>query len=250
MKINKFKKISSNKYKIFFDNNTITLYEDVILKYNLLYKKDIDGDLLIEINKENYGAGIYDTAVKYIGIRMRSEKEITEYLLRKKYDEKDIRNTINKLINNNLINDELFAKSFINDKLNFTNDGLNKIKLDLSKLGVNDDIINSSCIKVDNNVIFSKLEKIINKEIKLNDKLPITKLKNKIINRCINLGYSYEDINDILDNINLKSNSNIKSEYDKLYKKYSIKYEGYKLNEIIKSKLYSKGYTIEEINNI
>ena len=250
MKINKYKKISSNKYKVFFDNYTITLYEDVILKYNLLYKKEIDNDLLIQINKDNYNASIYDSAIKYIGIRMRSKKEIYEYLLKKKYEVKDINNTMNKLINNNLINDSLFAKCFINDKLNLTNDGLNKIKLDLSKLGVEESIINSSCLLIDKDVIINKLEKIINKEIKLNSKLPITKLKNKIISRCINLGYSYDDINNIINNINLKSNSDIKNEYDKLYKKYSTKYEGYKLNEVIKSKLYAKGYTIDEINNI
>ena len=40
MKINKFKKIGSNKYKIYFDNESLIVYEDVILKYNLLYKKE------------------------------------------------------------------------------------------------------------------------------------------------------------------------------------------------------------------
>ena len=40
MKINKFKKIGSNKYKIYFDNESLIVYEDVILKYNLLYKSN------------------------------------------------------------------------------------------------------------------------------------------------------------------------------------------------------------------
>ena len=76
MKINKFKKVGTNKYKIYFDNDILTVYEDVILKYNLLYKKDIDDDLLHEINKDNFKASIYDTAIKYISIRMRSVKEL------------------------------------------------------------------------------------------------------------------------------------------------------------------------------
>jgi len=66
MKINKFKKIGTNKYKIFFDNDTLTIYEDVILKYNLLYKKEVSNELLVEINKDNYKASIYDIALKYI----------------------------------------------------------------------------------------------------------------------------------------------------------------------------------------
>mgnify|MGYP003539172735 CR=1 FL=1 len=33
-------------------------------------------------------------------------------------------------------------------------------------------------------------------------------------------------------------------------KKYSNKYEDYKLKSVLKSKLYQKGYTIEEINKV
>ena len=40
MKINKFKKVGKSKYKIIFDNTDITLYEDVILKYDLLIKSE------------------------------------------------------------------------------------------------------------------------------------------------------------------------------------------------------------------
>ena len=41
MHINKFKKVGKNKYKIFLDTTEVTLYEDIILKYDLLLKKDI-----------------------------------------------------------------------------------------------------------------------------------------------------------------------------------------------------------------
>ncbi len=130
MKINKFKKISSNKYKLFLEDNTIIVYEDIIIKYNLLYKKDIDDKLIKKIEEDNYKYSIYDVAIKYIEVRMRSEKEMYEYLKNKEYNIKDIENTINKLKNSNLINDDLFSKSYINDKINLSNNGLNKIKND------------------------------------------------------------------------------------------------------------------------
>ena len=131
MRINKFKKVGTNKYRIYFDNNSLLLYEDVILKYNLLYKKDIDSDLLLEIDKENLKASIYDVSLKYISIRMRSIKEMREYLNRKKFDNKDIEDTINKLINNGLLDNKKFAISFVNDKIHLTNNGIDKIKNDL-----------------------------------------------------------------------------------------------------------------------
>ncbi len=250
MKINKFKKIGSNKYKIYFDNESLIVYEDVILKYNLLYKKDIDNDLLIEINKENYKSSIYDVSIKYISVRMRSKKELEEYLKKKKYDQKDIEETIKRLQSQDLLNDEKFAKSYINDKLYLTNYGLTKIKNDLLKLGVEEYIIDVIVNNIDLQVINDKLSKIIDKELKINSKLPTNKLNNKIINRCINLGYNYEDILNILNDKNIEGNSNIEYDYKKIYEKYKNKYDEYKLNAVIKSKLYQKGYTIDEINNI
>lgn len=250
MKINKFKKIGSNKYKIYFDNESLIVYEDVILKYNLLYKKDIDNDLLIEINKENYKSSIYDVSIKYISVRMRSKKELEEYLKKKKYDQKDIEETIKRLQSQDLLNDEKFAKSYINDKLYLTNYGLTKIKNDLLKLGVEEYIIDAIVNNIDLQVIDDKLSKIIDKELKINSKLPTNKLNNKIINRCINLGYNYEDILNILNDKNIEGNSNIEYDYKKIYEKYKNKYDEYKLNAVIKSKLYQKGYTIDEINNI
>ena len=250
MKINKFKKIGSNKYKIYFDNESLIVYEDVILKYNLLYKKDIDNDLLIEINKENYKSSIYDVSIKYISVRMRSKKELEEYLKKKKYDQKDIEETIKRLQSQDLLNDEKFAKSYINDKLYLTNYGLTKIKNDLLKLGVEEYIIDAIVNNIDLQVINDKLSKIIDKELKINSKLPTNKLNNKIINRCINLGYNYEDILNILNDKNIEGNSNIEYDYKKIYEKYKNKYDEYKLNAVIKSKLYQKGYTIDEIYNI
>ena len=247
MKINKFKKIGSNKYKIYFDNESLIVYEDVILKYNLLYKKDIDNDLLIEIN---YKSSIYDVSIKYISVRMRSKKELEEYLKKKKYDQKDIEETIKRLQSQDLLNDEKFAKSYINDKLYLTNYGLTKIKNDLLKLGVEEYIIDVIVNNIDLQVINDKLSKIIDKELKTNSKLPTNKLNNKIINRCINLGYNYEDILNILNDKNIEGNSNIEYDYKKIYEKYKNKYDEYKLNAVIKSKLYQKGYTIDEINNI
>ena len=77
MKILKFKKQSKDKYKLYLDDNSeITLYEDVIIKNNLLITKQIDKKLLDDLEKENNDRKAYILAVNYISIKMRSIKEI------------------------------------------------------------------------------------------------------------------------------------------------------------------------------
>lgn len=249
MNINKFKKIGSNKYKVYIDNEPITLYEDIILKYDLLYKKDIEKKILDKIKQENKEFSIYDFAVKYIDIRLRSEKEIRKYLQDKEFDNKSINDVIKTLTNQNLINDNLFCKSFINDKLNLTNWGNNKIKQELLKLGISEEIIEKS-IDIEKDILVDRIKSISEKEIKINTQVPKFKLRNQIINKCMKLGYDYEDILNVVDNIKIDSKANIKKEYEKLYDKYKKKYEGTKLILFLKNKLYQRGYTIDEINNI
>ena len=249
MNINKFKKISNNKYKVFIDDKVLILYEDIKLKYELLYKKSIDYKLLEKIEKENKEYSIYDIAIKYITVRLRSKKEMIEYLKSKDFTNKSINLAIEKLTSQNIINDDLFCKSFINDKINLTNWGINKIKGELEKLGI-DEVTISKNMNISNDVLIKRIETIINKELKINIKVPTYKLKNKIVTKCISLGYNYENILEVLNDIDIKSESDIKKEYEKLYKKYSNKYDGNKLNIFIKNKLYQRGYSIEDINNI
>ena len=79
MKITKLKKLSNGKYKIELSNgDKITTYDEVILKYNLLYKKEIDMSLIKDLTQDNNYYDNYNKAIKFIGIRFRSTYEITK----------------------------------------------------------------------------------------------------------------------------------------------------------------------------
>ena len=110
MKINKFKKVGKNKYKIIFDNTDLTLYEDVILKYDLLIKKEVDLDLIDKIIEENKYEDAFETSLSYIEIKMRNRKEIIDYLRKKEFNEKHINYALDKLDKLNLLNDKKYIE--------------------------------------------------------------------------------------------------------------------------------------------
>ena len=198
MKIIKYEKKGNNTYKIYLENNqSINLYEDVIIKNNLLYKKEIDTSLLEKLDKDNSKEDIYNKCVKYISVRIRSIHEIKEYLKRKEVDNNLIDNTIDKLINNNLLNDEQFTKAFINDKLNFTTMGPYRIEQELKKHKIDSNIIYKYLNDIDDEVIDNKINKQITKLMKSTRKKQ--NLRNKIYTNLLTLGYSNEMI---LRNIN------------------------------------------------
>ena len=81
MKIIKYRKKKSNIYEITLSNNDkISLYDDVILKYELLLKKDITDKLLKEVITYNSFIESYHVSLKYINSKLRTEKEIRNKL--------------------------------------------------------------------------------------------------------------------------------------------------------------------------
>ena len=139
MKINKFKKVGKSKYKIIFDNTDITLYEDVILKYDLLIKSEVDIDLIDKIIKENEHYDAFYSALNYIEIKMRNKKEIISYLKKKEFNDEIINETINKLEKLNLLNSKSYIQAFVNDKINLSSDGPYKIKKSVLEFDFNEE---------------------------------------------------------------------------------------------------------------
>ena len=244
MKIEKIVKLKNGKYKLYLDSkDVITTYDEVILKNNLLFNKEIDNELYSKIINENNYYELLDSCIKRISKRLRSEKEIKNYLEQKTNDIHLIEYIINELKQNNYINDILFTKAYLSDKLTLTNSGINKIKSELYNLGIEEEIINDV---VENNNIkndYKKLENMIKKKIKLNNKYSNNYLKQKILNDMINLGYDREEIINIIDQ-NIKDDKDIyEKEYKKLYEKLKKKYQGKELEYQINQRLYRKGFT-------
>ena len=134
MEIQKFKKIGKSKYKITLDNSDLILYEDIILKYNLLVKKKISLKDINNYLNENKYYEVYYNALSHTNHKMRCEEELRNYLSHKGYDKDNIEKVIDQLIKQNIINDELYINSYINDKIYLTNDGPDKIKNNLLNL--------------------------------------------------------------------------------------------------------------------
>ena len=252
MKINKVEKLKDGKYKIYFDDEFIITYDNVILENNLLYKKEIDDSLYSKMILDTKYFDQYNKVVKYILKRRRSEKEVIEYINKYFEDlkEEDINKIIIKLKQTNLINDLEYCKAFINDKINLGKLGINKIRIELLGQNIPIEIIEQELSNVDRDILNLRLEKMIKKRINSNRKYSNNHLRQKLLSEMINLGYSKDIIQELIDK-NLKDEETIlKEEFLKSYKIFSKKYEGDALYNMIRKKLLSKGFELYKINEL
>jgi len=203
MKIEKYELTKKNIYNVYLSNGEVLeLNGKVITDNELLIKKDIDNELYDKLKRDNTICILVNTSVKYIDRRLRSINELRDYLKNKEEDTIIIEEVIDKLIDYKYLDDDRFTKAFIKDKLNFTNWGDYKIKNELKRLGVNEEIIYNNISNIDDNIFYERINKIIDKDISINKKYSGIKLKNKIYNHLLTLGYSKEKVISIINNYN------------------------------------------------
>lgn len=246
MKIIKYRKMAGGKYKVTTDSLDLVLYEEVILKYNLLITKEIDPLDPEKISNDNMYYEVYYSALNSIKSTFRSVYDMRVLLNKKEYPTDMIDAVIDKLLEQGYLNDLSFTKAFINNQMITTNKGPNKIKQELLEHKVDCDI-DKELEVFDTDSQLEKIEKLANRFYKSNRNRGGNVLKQKITNDLYNYGYSGNLIDKVLSSFDFSNDKDLaKKEYDKLYRKLSRKYSGSELDRKIKEKMYMKGLKYEE----
>ena len=249
MQILKWKKEQKNLYTAFLNNHSeISIYEELVLKYDLLLKKNISDKELEKIKKENFLLEGYYEALKYLTRKMRSRKEVDDFLKRKEYSKECRDFVLEKLKKEGYINDQKFLEAFLHDQLTLTLYGPFKIKKELEKLGILD---YSLLDEISDKVWQERILKIVKKREKSQKKESEKLFKKKLEMYIYSYGYSMSMIESILENYSIKIDENVLlKEKEKYLKKLSSKYDGNALVWQVKRKLYQRGYSSEEIEKI
>lgn len=244
MIIEKFSKQKNGMYLLILGNgNKVKIHENLILKYGLLLTKQVDDSLLEKLYQENQVYEVYSIALKYLNNRLRSKKELNLYLSKKGYSIDVIQSVLNMLEEQSYLSDITYANSYVHDRILMSNYGPNKIRLELEQNGISYEVIDQVLIPFNESLESEKIQKLVDKQIKLNHNKGSILLKRKIQSYLLNLGYSSTLINQTLSDKKLVDDDIAKHEYNKLYTKLSKKYSGRELEYKIKQKMYQKGFT-------
>lgn len=133
-------KKDKNRANIILDGSYYcALNIETVVKHNLKKGIMIDEKLLDDYQLESEKSNAYNMVLKLISTRYKTQKEIYVYLQEKGYLPVVIFYVINKLNEYHFIDDEKYAESYVAHKIQ--KDGGLKIKQELLKKGVSEDII-------------------------------------------------------------------------------------------------------------
>ena len=172
------------------------LMAEVQYKYGLTEGMSIDENYIRKVLMDEEQSKSNNCALHFLSYRQRTEKEIVDKLKEKGFEDKVIDNTLIYLKNYGLIDDMEFAKSFMKDKINLNKQGPKRIKYELYKKGISQEIINEVLAEDDNE--YNRALELAKRKLssyKKDDKNAIYRKLGGFLQRR---GYSYDCIHSVL----------------------------------------------------
>ena len=137
-------------------------------------------------------------AIKYIMYKMRTSKEVYDKLLELGFSTEIINRVIADLEQLEYINDEEYAKKFIESNKKSKKISKSMIKLKLKNKGIDGEIIEKYLEKLAVSD-FDAIEKVLIKK-KFSDDLPFEE-KNRILAYCVRKGFSLDEVLKVIKEI-------------------------------------------------
>ncbi|MBE6184170.1 recombination regulator RecX [Heyndrickxia ginsengihumi] len=245
-------KNNPERYNIFLDGQyRFSVDEEVLARFQLLKGKEISSFELDHIMLQDDIRKGVNIAIQFLSFRMRSEKEIKDYLRKKEMDEAIIKEVIHKLYEQQYLNDLHFAISYVKTQVNTTRKGAKIIQLELQQKGINEAYIEEAMgyYDIDKQVEHALL--LAEKYAKQHQKLSEKQLYQRIEQHLARKGYTFDVISRALKNLHVEKDEDeewfaLIRQAEKAHKRYQA-FTGFLYEQKMKQSLYRKGFSLELI---
>lgn len=185
----------ADRYSVFVDEKyAFSLSADQLLEQKLAAGDELDSSEVKKLKKLSADDKIYNAALNYLAIRPRSRWEIETYLSRKKAEPELVASIIEKLENQRLIDDEAFARAWIENRKLLNPRSHRKLVAELRAKRVPDETI-AKVLEKNTEEEREILKMLVEK------KRQQTKYKDdqKLAQYLARQGFNYDDIKQILE---------------------------------------------------
>ncbi|MDR0614537.1 MAG: RecX family transcriptional regulator, partial [Lactobacillales bacterium] len=193
-------------------------------------------------------------AYAYLKKQLRTKKEVQKFLKKQKISNDALEKIVKKLQDLQLINDKIYAESYVRTEARFSKKGPQLIKQSLLKKGVSEDIINNALLKYfPNNQQTNNANKLAAKLAKKYQTKSYKERLQKVYQGLIIKGFNSDIAKEAVESLELKKDENhewtqLQKEGEKIWQRTS-RLKTYKRRQKVKQYLYQKGFSIESIES-
>ncbi|MDO8551298.1 MAG: RecX family transcriptional regulator [bacterium] len=193
-------KKKEDRFNIYVDGKfSFALPAETLVKAGLKINQSVSEEQIERLIKENEFQKAYDKALHFLSFRPRSQRELTDMFSKKDIGEETIKMVMRKLEEQGFLNDEEFAKWWIEQRLNFKPSSRRLLSLELLRKGVAKDLAQSLLDSyIDKDKEYQLAKKTAEKKMGSLKKLPILVRRKKLSEYLGRRGFSWEIIKRVL----------------------------------------------------
>lgn len=191
---------ASYVYDICIDNSySLSVPEEVYFKHNLYEKPEISDEELEVIKKASSFSMAKTKALTYLSFKARTSKEVENKLIKDGFSANIVAKVIKELIVDGYINDSIYVRRYINDRIKLKPKSKNMLVYELKNKGIDETVILEVLdeLKIDNMAIASNLLLKKFNDFNISD----IKIKRKIYSFLRYRGFNDSEIRDVLKQI-------------------------------------------------
>ncbi len=135
--------------------------------------------------------GAFHRANHFLGYKPRTSGEVTRKLLMLKYNDETVHEVIEKLTEQNLLDDKRFATQWVEERSSFKPKGKKVLAMELKRKNVDPEIIQQALVNLDSEGLALKAAHEYAQKLSEADRV---KFKQRISGFLIRRGFEYSDI--------------------------------------------------------
>lgn len=174
----------------------LTVHEEVVLDYRLVVGKELDLETFELLKNSKDYQHAYRYAIQILARRMYTQKELERKLSKREVSLHITQDVVAKLLEIELLNDDLYAKTYIEEQVGSGRKTRKRIVHDLFLKGVSEDIIDDYTYLFDQT---SETEMLVREITKICggltfEELNDFKFRDKVIRKLGNKGFDFAHI--------------------------------------------------------
>nr|WP_074037709.1 MULTISPECIES: recombination regulator RecX [Exiguobacterium] len=224
---------------------------DVFIKYGLTKGMELEDDFVQDVLEAEEAQKAYKLAINYLSYRMRAISEVRDYLVKKELSESAIKHAITRLIEQRYLNDEEFAKAYVQTKFNTSPSGPIKIKRELEQLRIPTDVVESELESISHEDLVEKAGKFVKRKQLETNRRSATEVQQRIQQTLMQRGFTFDIISEAIQTFWEEEDEDVEvaaclKQAEKLSRKFSG-YDAFERKQRMKMQLRRKGFPYDVI---
>ncbi|CAM3901604.1 recombination regulator RecX [Alkalicoccus chagannorensis] len=233
---------------------TFSVSEDVLIQEALAKGKELTAEEIERLKETDEMDKAYQRALNFLSFRMRSEKELREYLRGQEVPEEEQEWMVEKLYELDFLDDERFAASFVRTRRDQSKKGPGVIRQELKQKGIDGETAEKALEQYSEEEEIDLALALVEKKQKSYQKDAAKIRKQKLMQFLMQRGFSSSAASAAMEAADLESSDEAELEAaqahaEKLERRHSSKDERTRKQKV-KQGMYQKGFAKETIEKV